>query len=174
MFFTTGVSEFPIFAKGRGMFEILVLLAGMTSPLGDHVEVPADAIVFEKRDMFLPISLGEKDQVAGVRVSVSYDLGKTWQLIKECEPAEEKVHFSAAKDGLHLFALQIVRKDGIVRPTHPAADLKVYINAAKKDIRKVKEEGKKTQYKLGADSLKQEGASEGKVLQTPPWKSDVF
>ncbi|MBI3821622.1 MAG: hypothetical protein HY289_02970 [Planctomycetes bacterium] len=29
-------------------------------------------------------------------------------------------------------------------------------------------------YKLGPDSLKQDGVPEGKVTQMPPWKSDIF
>src|ERR1700682_3710002 len=118
------------------MFGTSLVFVGLVF-LVDGVELTPDIHVLDKRNVLLPIVAHPegKDKVACFRVSVSYDQGKTWKLIKDCEPTEEQVFFSAARDGLYFFSLQMVLRDGKIIPTHPNADSKIVINSEGKAIK---------------------------------------
>jgi hypothetical protein len=55
-------------------------------------------------------------QIAKVRLFYSEDQGKSWRLAKESAPTKDAVRFSAPRDGLYWFALQVIWKDGSKKP----------------------------------------------------------
>ena len=151
---TFGVAQEPV-KLGLEATDQRAVPAGNTPPKDDVIEVTPDVVVFDMRQFEIPIGLpaAGRENIATIRFSVSYDLGKTWKVLKNCQPTDQRVTFSAERDGLVYFSAQGVLKDGKVSPPRPRADLKVLINEDGKTTKVV--QPAQGEYKLGPDSMRQ-------------------
>ncbi|HTU21585.1 MAG TPA: hypothetical protein VMG10_26345 [Gemmataceae bacterium] len=103
----------------------------------DPIEMAKDVYEIRTRQLAMPIRVATnyRDKVTKMRLFVSEDQGKTWKHKKDYKPSAKQAVFTAPRDGLYWFALQVVLKDGGIEP----ADLddllpvmKVYVNAERK------------------------------------------
>jgi septal ring factor EnvC (AmiA/AmiB activator) len=79
-----------------------------------------------------------KDTIKRVRLFVSEDRGKTWKHENDFKVSDEKATFTARRDGLYYFAIQMVMKDGKRMPDNRRAlspTMKVYVNSQQKTLR---------------------------------------
>ena len=81
---------------------------------GDPMELTRDVIVASTRTFRLPLS-GD-DSVDHFRFFVSEDRGKTWTHHKDYKLSDERIQFTAPRDGLYWFTTQIVFKDRWLNP----------------------------------------------------------
>jgi hypothetical protein len=86
------------------------------------------------------VDANQRDRVKQIRAFVSEDRGKTWRHLSNHEPTDTAVKFTAAKDGLYWFAVQVVAKDGGIQPQktenlEPA--MKVYVNTERRALARV-------------------------------------
>src|SRR5262245_20217616 len=106
----------------------------------EPIELDKDVEEMPTRDFAMPLRLApdRKERVERIRLFVSEDRGKTWKHEKDYKPSDTEVVFSAPRDGLYWFALQVVLKDGKSEPPKleelPAA-MKVYINSQRKALK---------------------------------------
>src|SRR5690349_6964017 len=84
----------------------------------DRIELPKDVVEVQQRDFAMPLLFDPNrlDTIERVGLFISEDRGKTWKHKQDCKPNEEQVTFTAPKDGLYWFALQVVLKDGKKEP----------------------------------------------------------
>jgi hypothetical protein len=70
------------------------------------------------RDFGLPVRIdpARRAEVVTVRLFVSRDGGKTWEHCQDTAPDEDRVRFSAPRDGTYWFAVQVVLKDDVKDP----------------------------------------------------------
>jgi enterochelin esterase-like enzyme len=131
-------------------------------------QLPEEPHLTEFREFKIPFQLvldSDEKRTRLVRLYVSENKGKTWMQVAEAKPSEKWMSFSAPRNGVYWFGIQSVMIDGTLVPSDSKdlqASLKTRVQTAPDD------------YKLGPDSLKQPGVSEGKVTQMPAWKSDIF
>jgi hypothetical protein len=111
------------------------------APLTSARPVQRDDGVWEVqgRNFALPVRIdpARRTGVTGVRLFVSRDDGKTWEHYKDTGPDEDRVQFSAPRDGTYWFAVQVVLKEDAKDPPDlkdlvPA--MKVYVNSARKPL----------------------------------------
>jgi hypothetical protein len=111
----------------------LALMLLTVTPSLDPAELSRDATEVQSRDFAMPLTLDpdRRDTVKEIRLFVSEDRGKTWKHEKDYKPTDKRVLFSAPRDGVYWFAVQVVSKDGKKDPAElndltPAQ--KVYVN----------------------------------------------
>jgi hypothetical protein len=77
-----------------------------------------DYLAVNARHFQIPIAVGpaQRQQIATIRLWVSTDKGKNWLPAGQVTPDVAAIPYSAASDGFHWFALQIVPKDGEADP----------------------------------------------------------
>jgi len=121
----------------------------------------------------VPFQLSElsRDEIARVRLFVSEDQGKTWQLVKEVEPnARQFDFFLGSSRWPYFFAVQSLGKDNKLSPGRLRVTLKSASTPRAGGKQPVARQGR---LQTRPRSLAHP-ASEGKVTQMPAWKSDVF
>ena len=103
-----------------------VLLVGMLGGgfawLDAHAQEPtAGVIFFQLREFNIPFKNDPNNvNVAQVRLYVSSDQGRRWQIVASAAPDGKQFRFSTPQDGYFWFAVQTVYKDGKLFP--PALD----------------------------------------------------
>jgi hypothetical protein len=106
----------------------------------EPIELSRDVVVVEARQFDFPVEINPefKGKIKCVRLFASEDKGKTWKHKKDCKPTDKHISFTAPRDGLYYFALQVVFKDGTGKP-EDVADLtpgmKVYVNRERKPVK---------------------------------------
>jgi hypothetical protein len=106
----------------------------------EPIELEKGVVEIQTRELTIPLlfDLDKVKQIQGVRLFFSTDRGKTWKHSKDWLTDTDKMTFSAPKDGLYWFAVQIVSKDGKKLPATLKGldpELKVYVNSAKRTIK---------------------------------------
>jgi hypothetical protein len=105
----------------------------------DGAELPKDVIETKSLTFVIPIQVSAEGQkeIKTLRVFVSLDRGKTWKHFKDCKLNEKEFAFTAPRDDLYWFAVQLVRKDGKMEPSAMAnlkPIIKVFVNSAQKAV----------------------------------------
>lgn len=73
-----------------------------------------------------------------IRLFFSEDHGKTWQHQQDYDPTDKQVTFTAPRDGLYWFTLQVVLKDGKKEPANKrdlAPSMKVLVNTERRALK---------------------------------------
>jgi hypothetical protein len=116
----------------------LALSIGAPAPLERHRHAPpADdesTTVISGRDFVLPLRVRDdaKANLRELQLHVSVDGGRTWHLADAVSPDEASFRFCAPRDGLYLFKLRLVWKNGTVEPkdlTRGPPDQKVRVRS---------------------------------------------
>jgi len=115
-------------------------MTGIDRAAAQDSELPSDVCEIKSRSFRMPLTLDgkHKDTIEGLRLFVSYDLGKTWKHQDDYKITDREVTFFAPADGLYWFGLQVLGKDG---KCHPAKlekldpVRKVYVNTEGKPFR---------------------------------------
>ena len=99
------------------------------APTADPVELPKDVVEIDTHQFALPLQCNPERQrkIERVGVFVSTDHGATWTRWQDYRPTDDVVQFTAPRDGLYWFAVQVVFTDGERQPgsiTSLAASLK--------------------------------------------------
>ena len=97
-----------------------------------------DVTRIETRKLEFPISADRAQVTARDRIHlhISWDRGKTWELAAIATAGDEVVRFTADRDGLAWFAVQVIDKNGKAEPRKPGGagpDQKVLIDTCGKD-----------------------------------------
>jgi hypothetical protein len=106
----------------------------------DGAELAKDVIETKYRTFVIPVHVSPEGQkeIKTVRMFVSVDRGKTWKHFKDCKPSDTLLFtFTAPRDDLYWFAVQVVRRDGTVEPgavTDRTPNLKIFFNSAQADV----------------------------------------
>jgi hypothetical protein len=106
----------------------------------EFLELPSDVAEIMARHFALPLQIDteKREGIERVLFYVSEDRGKTWTRTGDYKVTDDHVKFTASKDGLYWFALQVEYSDGKKQPSE-ATDLtpgmKVYVNTERKPIR---------------------------------------
>ena len=105
----------------------------------DGAELPKDVIETKYLTFVIPVQVSPEGQkeIKTLRIFVSVDRAKTWKHFKDGKPGDKEFTFTAPRDGLYWFAVQVVRKDGTVEPgavTDLTPNLKVFVNSAQADV----------------------------------------
>lgn len=145
---------------------LLCLIVPMP-PIGgvtESTELADDVYEIETRDFKMPLQLdpGRKNTINAISLFVSDDRGKSWKHVKDYLPRDDAVDYSARKDGLLWFTLQVAFKDGSKEPaTRNAltAAMKVYVNSERKVL-----ERKVLKPKKSYEELDQEAAELRKAV----------
>lgn len=100
-----------------------------------HAQDPnAGVIFFQLREFNIPFKNDPTNlNVAEVRLHVSRDQGKTWQMTASAAPDGKQFRFATPQDGLFWFAVQTIYKDGSAYPKTAEdfrANLKVIVDTA--------------------------------------------
>jgi hypothetical protein len=98
------------------MWKILLLTLGMVLHL-QAVSARADrdddgTAVTDRRRLILPVQLRDEENVTAVRLFMSKDKGKTWQLTATIPPTAREFIVSIPGEGTYWFSVQTVGKDG--------------------------------------------------------------
>jgi hypothetical protein len=109
----------------------------------DPIELPKDVFEMDARELAFPVVCDpeRRDKIARIRLYVSEDRGKTWKHHKDCKPTDELLPFTAPRDGLYWFALQVELKDGKSEPADVASltpAMKIYVNTERKALKAAK------------------------------------
>lgn len=77
-----------------------------------------DSIVINERnlDIRLMVKPAQRQSIAKLRLWVSTDSGKTWKPAAQVSPDVAAFSYTAASDGMHWFAIQVVPRDGAADP----------------------------------------------------------
>lgn len=107
---------------------------------GDPIELPKDVYEIPSRRFAMPLRIGpdNREKIEKIRLFVSEDQGKTWKKKKNYKPSATRVVFTAPRDGQYWFAIQVVRKDGGMRPSDQdnlVPLMKVYINSERRVLK---------------------------------------
>jgi hypothetical protein len=96
---------------------LMCLLAGGLALLDARAQEPAGAIFFQHRQFKIPFKNDQRSLgITQVRLYVSNDQGKTWQVAATAAPEEQAFRFSTPTDGFFYFAVQTVDKKGNLDP----------------------------------------------------------
>jgi hypothetical protein len=97
---------------------LICVLGGGFVLLDAHAQEPtAGVIFFQLREFNIPFKNDANNtNVAQVRLYVSGDQGRGWQLIASVAPDGKQFRFSTPQDGYFWFAVQTVYKDGKLFP----------------------------------------------------------
>jgi hypothetical protein len=89
--------------------------------------------ILQTRDFNIPIHIDEarRARIGKLRLFVSADGGKSWKHHKDYGVDEDTAKFSAPRDGLYCFAVQVVSRDGTKEPQDDklVAGMKVYVQS---------------------------------------------
>ncbi|HEV3257211.1 MAG TPA: hypothetical protein VG013_10050 [Gemmataceae bacterium] len=118
-------------------FALVVLGLGLAA---DPIKLPRDVEEIQTQEFAMPLRFDPDRQgsVRQVRLYVSVDRGKTWRHEKDYKPTDKRVTFSAPRDGLYWFAVQVVLKDGKKEPAvrdNLAPAMKVFVNTERKALK---------------------------------------
>jgi len=96
----------------------------MSDRLNDDKEADLPSHEISARDIQIPVLVASdrRKELKELRLCVSDDKGKKWQLSATIPPDKSAFHFVAQRDGEYWLAIQTVSKDGIIQPLY--ADLK--------------------------------------------------
>lgn len=111
-------------------FALVLLSAALAA---DPVQWPKDVYEISERHFAMPLNHHSegRGREKRIRLFVSTDMGKSWTHLKDVQPSDEKVQFSAPRDGMYWFALQIELKDR----TLLTSPMKVYVNSEGKALK---------------------------------------
>jgi hypothetical protein len=106
----------------------------------DPIELPKDVAEIQTRDFAMPLRFNANvlAKIEKVRLFVSEDRGKTWKHEKDYKRTDERVTYTAERDGQYWFALQVEFTDGTSDPAKVEAltpAMKVYVNTARKVLK---------------------------------------
>src|SRR6185295_3478355 len=92
---------------------LMCLVSGALVCLGALAQDPAAGVIFfQLREFNIPFKNDPGNaNVSLVRLYVSVDQGRNWQLSASSAPDGKHFRFSAPQDGLYWFAVQTVYKD---------------------------------------------------------------
>lgn len=104
---------------------------------GDPIELPRDVEVIQTEQFAMPLlfDAARQAKIKRIRLFVSEDQGKTWQHQQDYQPTDTQATFTAPRDGLYWFTLQVVLKDGAKEPGTErdlAPSMKVYVNTERR------------------------------------------
>ncbi len=123
------------------MHGFALALVGFTlaAPVPQKAELPADVYEINTRDFAMPLELDakRKEKIECVRLYTSTDQGLTWTHQQDYTPGDTKVIYTAPRDGLYWFALEVVFKDGKRDPAKLKAleaSMKVYVNTGETTV----------------------------------------
>jgi tetratricopeptide (TPR) repeat protein len=97
---------------------------GKTSP--EEYEITTSSFT-----MPLRITYKQPEKIVSLRLLLSEDKGKTWKHVKDYKPSDERVFFTAPRDGSYWFSIQATIKDGDSERASseiPSHTMKVYVN----------------------------------------------
>jgi hypothetical protein len=106
----------------------------------EFLELPSDVAEMRARHFAMPLQIDSerREKIERIFLYVSEDRGKTWTRKADYKATDEKLNFTAAKDGMYWFALQVEYSDGKKEPSE-ATDLtpamKVFVNTERKPVR---------------------------------------
>jgi hypothetical protein len=83
-----------------------------------HKTEEKDEFLIETRNFILPIRIDPEKaaDIAEVRLHVSADCGKTWNLWQTIKPDERGFAFRAGRDGRYWFTAQTISTTGVADP----------------------------------------------------------
>lgn len=118
----------------------LVLFSLSFSQPVQPIALASDVDQIETRRFAMPLQVdpNRRDKIERIRLFLSEDSGKTWKHCKDYKPSDEQVTFTAPRDGLYWFALQIVFKHGKSEPAEVddlAPAMKVYVNTERRALK---------------------------------------
>jgi hypothetical protein len=103
------------------------------------VELPRDLHEIQTQRFAMPIGVANNlhDTIEQIRLFVSEDQGKTWRHKKDYKPSDKQVLFTAPRDGIYWFALQVVLKDGSQIPDDldDLVATKVCVNSERRSLK---------------------------------------
>ncbi|HZZ81310.1 MAG TPA: hypothetical protein VFE62_22595 [Gemmataceae bacterium] len=95
----------------------MCLFAGGLALLDAQAQEPAGAIFFQHRQFKIPFKNDQRGLgVTQIRLYVSNDQGRTWQVAATAAPEEQAFRFSTPQDGFFYFAVQTVDRKGTLDP----------------------------------------------------------
>jgi hypothetical protein len=82
------------------------------------VAAETESYVLNSREFQIPILVdpARRDDIREVRLYLSIDNGKTWNLQARATPDQKVFTVHAAKDGLHLFKVQVLDRKNQAEP----------------------------------------------------------
>jgi hypothetical protein len=93
-----------------------LLLCSLVPPLFHHHR--DEVCPVSTRDFALPINYdpARRQQIERLELFVSTDRGKNWKKTDCATPDQDRFVFSAPKDGIYWFVVQVLGKDGTKEP----------------------------------------------------------